>query len=81
MRFVSPIKNINVFISAQLSPRGAIADDVLELVASLNLLGKAAWIRLDSEHVRFTVVPDQGTQVWAYADPHPHRQWTDAHPA
>ncbi|KZF21401.1 Hus1-like protein [Xylona heveae TC161] len=34
-------------------------------VASLSSLGKVAWVRLNDEEVRFTVIPEQGTQVWA----------------
>jgi HUS1 checkpoint protein len=32
----------------------------------LNSLEKIAWMRLDDETVRFTVIPDTGSQVWAY---------------
>ena len=37
-----------------------------ELVAALNTLEKIAWMRLDNETVRFTVIPDTGSQVWAF---------------
>ncbi|KAK3403507.1 Hus1-like protein-domain-containing protein [Sordaria brevicollis] len=37
----------------------------LELVAALNSLEKIAWVRLDDDTVRFTVIPDTGSQVWA----------------
>jgi hypothetical protein len=37
-----------------------------ELTAALSSLEKIAWMRLDDETVRFTVIPDQGSQVWAY---------------
>ncbi|KAJ5887677.1 Hexokinase, partial [Penicillium taxi] len=37
----------------------------LELTASLSSLGKICWMRLEQDVVRFTVIPDQGTQVWA----------------
>lgn len=42
------------------------SDARAELTASLNLLGKVAWMRLDNNQVRFTIVPEQGTQVWAF---------------
>jgi len=29
-------------------------------------LGKVAWVRLDDDSVRFTIIPETGTQVWAY---------------
>ncbi|KAI0893327.1 Hus1-like protein [Annulohypoxylon nitens] len=50
MRFRSDIKNIRTFS---------------KLVAALNSLEKIAWVRLDDETVRFTVIPDTGSQVWA----------------
>lgn len=37
-----------------------------ELAAALNSLEKIAWVRLDDDSVRFTVIPDTGSQVWAY---------------
>ncbi|KXG50418.1 Hus1-like protein [Penicillium griseofulvum] len=36
-----------------------------KLTASLSSLGKVCWMRLEYEVVRFTIIPDQGTQVWA----------------
>lgn len=36
-----------------------------ELTASLSSLGKVCWMRLEYDVVRFTIIPDQGTQVWA----------------
>jgi HUS1 checkpoint protein len=36
-----------------------------EFTASLSSLGKICWMRLEGESVRFTIIPDQGTQVWA----------------
>ncbi|KAL5339722.1 checkpoint protein Hus1/Mec3 [Aspergillus crustosus] len=36
-----------------------------KLVASLSSLGKLCWMRLEESVVRFTIIPDQGTQVWA----------------
>ncbi|KAI1455268.1 Hus1-like protein [Annulohypoxylon moriforme] len=50
MRFRSDIKNIRTFS---------------KLVAALSSLEKIAWVRLDDETVRFTVIPDTGSQVWA----------------
>ncbi|MAD83000.1 MAG: hypothetical protein CL912_08550 [Deltaproteobacteria bacterium] len=29
-------------------------------------MGKVAWVRLDDDAVRFTIIPETGTQVWAY---------------
>ncbi|GAM83751.1 hypothetical protein ANO11243_017410 [Dothideomycetidae sp. 11243] len=50
MRFRASIQNINVFS---------------KLTASLASLGNVAWVRLSEKDVRFTVVPEQGSQVWA----------------
>ncbi|MCJ1238473.1 hypothetical protein MMC14_006462 [Varicellaria rhodocarpa] len=50
MRFKASVKNINTFI---------------KLVWCLSNLGKVAWVRLDNDQVRFTIIPEQGTQVWA----------------
>lgn len=36
-----------------------------ELTASLNSLGPLAWVKLSEEQVCFTIIPEQGTQVWA----------------
>jgi hypothetical protein len=36
-----------------------------EFVASLASLGPVAWVRLNEDEVRFTIIPEQGTQVWA----------------
>ncbi|KAK4152947.1 Hus1-like protein-domain-containing protein [Chaetomidium leptoderma] len=36
-----------------------------KLTAALNSLEKIAWVRLDDDTVRFTVIPDTGSQVWA----------------
>jgi Hus1-like protein. len=33
-----------------------------ELTASLSSLGKVCWMRLEYEVIRFTIIPDQGTQ-------------------
>ncbi|KAK5656136.1 hypothetical protein OQA88_4896 [Cercophora sp. LCS_1] len=50
MRFKTDLKNIRTFS---------------KLVAALNSLEKIAWVRLDDDSVRFTVIPDTGSQVWA----------------
>ncbi|KAH9904696.1 Hus1-like protein [Xylariomycetidae sp. FL2044] len=50
MRFKTNLKNIRTFS---------------KLVAALSSLEKIAWVRLDDETVRFTVIPDTGSQVWA----------------
>ncbi|EEH33539.2 cell cycle checkpoint protein (Hus1) [Paracoccidioides lutzii Pb01] len=50
MRFRSQLININTFA---------------KFTASLSSLGKICWVRLEDEVVRFTIIPDQGTQVWA----------------
>ena len=34
-------------------------------MAALNSLEKIAWVRLDDDTARFTVIPDTGSQVWA----------------
>ncbi|KAL2871359.1 checkpoint protein HUS1 family protein [Aspergillus lucknowensis] len=36
-----------------------------KLVGSLSSLGKVCWMRLEPSTIRFTIIPDQGTQVWA----------------
>lgn len=50
MRFRASIVNVNTFT---------------KLTASLESLGHIAWVRLDEKDVRFTVIPENGTQVWA----------------
>ncbi|KAI4718939.1 Hus1-like protein [Aureobasidium sp. EXF-10727] len=50
MRFRADIQNNNVFT---------------KLTASLASLGPVAWVKLSNEDVRFTVIPDQGSSVWA----------------
>lgn len=50
MRFKSSIPEVNTFI---------------KVVASLSQLGSITWMRIDDENVRFTVIPEQGSQVWA----------------
>ncbi|KAH8652164.1 checkpoint protein hus1 [Xylariales sp. PMI_506] len=50
MRFKTKLKNIRTFS---------------KLTAALSSLEKIAWMRIDDNHVRFTVIPDTGSQVWA----------------
>ncbi|KAL2268564.1 hypothetical protein VTJ83DRAFT_3410 [Remersonia thermophila] len=50
MRFRTDLKNVKTFS---------------KLVAALNSLEKLAWVRLDDDTARFTVIPDTGSQVWA----------------
>ena len=50
MRFRANITNLQTFT---------------KFTASLATLGHIAWVRLDEKDVRFTVVPEQGTQVWS----------------
>ncbi|KAI2012642.1 Checkpoint protein hus1 [Ophidiomyces ophidiicola] len=51
MRFRSQLTNIGTFT---------------KFTASLSSLGKLCWVQLEKELVRFTVIPDQGSQVWAH---------------
>ncbi|KAK3939566.1 hypothetical protein QBC46DRAFT_143828 [Diplogelasinospora grovesii] len=50
MRFKADLRNIRTFS---------------KLTAALNSLEKIAWLRLDDDTVRFTVIPATGSQVWA----------------
>ncbi|KAK4631585.1 Checkpoint protein hus1 [Fulvia fulva] len=50
MRFKASIRNISTFT---------------KFTASLATLGHIAWVRLDEEFARFTVIPEQGSQVWS----------------
>ncbi|KAJ9131084.1 Checkpoint protein hus1 [Pleurostoma richardsiae] len=50
MRFKTELKNVRTFH---------------KLTAALLSLEKIAWVRLDDETVRFTVIPETGSQVWA----------------
>ncbi|KAF2688397.1 Hus1-like protein [Lentithecium fluviatile CBS 122367] len=50
MRFKASIQNITTFT---------------KLTASLNSLGPLAWVKLSDDQVCFTIIPEQGTQVWA----------------
>ncbi|KAF2640848.1 Hus1-like protein [Massarina eburnea CBS 473.64] len=53
MRFKASIQNITTFT---------------KLTASLNSLGPLAWVKLSDDQVGFTIIPEQGTQVWASKD-------------
>ncbi|KAF2119153.1 checkpoint protein Hus1/Mec3 [Lophiotrema nucula] len=50
MRFKASIQNITTFT---------------KFTASLNSLGPLAWVKLSDDQVCFTIIPEQGTQVWA----------------
>ncbi|KAI5368310.1 putative checkpoint protein Hus1/Mec3 [Septoria linicola] len=50
MRFRASIQNVHTFT---------------KFTASLASLGNIAWLRLDEKDVRFTVIPESGTQVWS----------------
>lgn len=50
MRFRASIHNVNTFT---------------KLTASLATLNDIAWVKLDNNDVRFTVIPDKGSQVWS----------------
>ena len=50
MRFRASIQNVHTFS---------------KFTASLASLGNIAWLRLDEKDVRFTVIPESGTQVWS----------------
>ncbi|KAF2084704.1 Hus1-like protein [Saccharata proteae CBS 121410] len=50
MRFKASIQNITTFT---------------KFTASLASLGPVAWVRLNEDEARFTIIPEQGTQVWA----------------
>ena len=65
MRFKTSVRNIQTFSSESLAPDYCYKLTLLELTASLSSLGKVAWVRLDDDLVRFTVIPETGTQVWA----------------
>ncbi|KAF2767307.1 HUS1 checkpoint protein [Teratosphaeria nubilosa] len=54
MRFRAEVRNVQTFT---------------KFTASLATLGHIAWVRLDSKDVRFTVIPEQGTQVWSVLTP------------
>ena len=68
MRFKTSVKNINPFSSRLYLFVLEVTQfniQEIELTASLSSLGKLAWVRLDDDNVRFTVIPETGTQVWA----------------
>lgn len=75
MRFKTDLKNVRTFSSGHPSnctfvrPWANILVLVPELTAALNSLEKIGWMRLDDDTVRFTVIPDTGSQVWAYVLP------------
>nr|XP_036578375.1 checkpoint protein hus1 [Colletotrichum truncatum]KAF6785618.1 checkpoint protein hus1 [Colletotrichum truncatum] len=50
MRFKTELKNIRTFS---------------KFTAALASLEKIAWVRLDDDTARFTVIPDTGSQVWS----------------
>ncbi|KAL1795516.1 hypothetical protein ACET3X_005740 [Alternaria dauci] len=49
MRFKASIQNTTTFT---------------KLTASLNSLGPLAWVKLSEQQICFTIIPEQGTQVW-----------------
>lgn len=65
MRFRTQLKNTKTFSSKPAHAVIRIELTCAELAASLSSLGKVCWMRLEYDVVRFTVIPDQGTQVWA----------------
>lgn len=68
MRFKTELKNIRTFSSLPPSAsriHDSTANPAPELIAALNSLEKIAWVRLDNDTARFTVIPDTGSQVWA----------------
>ncbi|KAI6471753.1 hypothetical protein MCOR17_003058 [Pyricularia oryzae] len=74
MRFKTELKNIRTF-SSTLYDSSPVTMHILpvwltlfylpELTAALSSLEKIAWVRLDDDTARFTVIPAQGSQVWA----------------
>lgn len=78
MRFRTELKNIRTFASEFSFLTDACFcviltvfmdtsnRESLELVAALGSLEKIAWLRLSDDTARFTVIPDMGSQVWAY---------------
>ena len=66
MRFRTQLKNTKTFSSESMFFTCVLLElTKIELTASLSSLGKVCWMRLEDEVVRFTIIPDQGTQVWA----------------
>ncbi|TVY29030.1 Checkpoint protein hus1 [Lachnellula hyalina] len=67
MRFKTSIRNIQTF-SSNTSIQASIIHNLTKspgLTTSLSSLGKVAWVRLDDDSARFTIIPETGTQVWA----------------
>lgn len=68
MRFRTQLKNTRTFSSQSstiLNPQLSLKLTTPEITASLSSLGKTCWMRLEADVVRFTIIPDQGTQVWS----------------
>lgn len=65
MRFRTGLRNIQTFTSKSLALFAPVALTRSEFIASLSFIGKVAWIRLDDDDVRFTIIPETGSQVWA----------------
>lgn len=73
MRFKTELKNIRTFSSTPVARTLTLLPTLTktslaftsELTAALNSLEKIAWVRLDDDTARFTVIPAQGSQVWA----------------
>ncbi len=67
MRFKSQIRNVGTFASMVHRPLyiEAVADRSTEFCASLSSLGPIAWCRLTDDDIRFTVLPEKGSQVWS----------------
>ncbi|KAK5109209.1 hypothetical protein LTR62_007191 [Meristemomyces frigidus] len=62
MRFRAEIRNVST---------------LTKFTASLASIGHIAWVRLDDKDVRFTVIPEQGTQVWSVISPNTiFQDWT-----
>ena len=58
-------KHQHVHKYKQSDPVHCYRSSCIELTASLNSLGPLAWVKLSEEQVCFTIIPEQGTQVWA----------------
>lgn len=66
MRFKAQIQNILTFTSkGNIHSFHGGTDMKSGFTASLEALGPYAWVRLGGSEVHFTVIPEQGTQVWA----------------
>lgn len=70
MRFRTELKNIKTFASEfyhlRRKEREQLTHLPAELTTALSSLEKIAWLRLSDDTARFTVIPDMGSQVWAY---------------